>query len=439
MSSQDVRAAPPPGRSATLAYAAGSFGTGVFSTIPSILLLYFATEVLHIAPGLAAVAVFLPKAWAVLWDPFVGAWSDRTSTRFGRRRPFLVAGAIGVCLAFIALFTPPSLGPWDSFLWVAVAYFALTSLYSLFAVPYVALPAEVGDTREVRARMVGWRMVVAMIGVLAGAGVAPFIVQAGGGGRAGYGLMALCFAAACLITMSAPLLMLGRRDRARPSAPATAAPGARLLGALASRPFRRLTAAYVLALTAVGVFSAATPYFITRALGRGEADIGTAMIVMLVVTTLTVPAWSWAARKFGERAMLVAAVLGFCAASAAVAWLAHAGGGWTTVLVAYAIAGLPFAGIQVLPYAMAAHLIHAETRSGAAGEGAFTGVWTAAEKLGLAAGPALTGSALGLVHGDIPGGLALFALAAPAALGLLAVFLLITGPRLGAPRVEQAA
>ena len=96
-------------RADLLAYAAGSFGTGVFSTVPTVLLLFFCTEVLGIAASWAAALVFAPKVWAIVWDPFVGAWSDRTSGRFGRRRPFLLAGALGVALAFVAVFTPPPL------------------------------------------------------------------------------------------------------------------------------------------------------------------------------------------------------------------------------------------------------------------------------------------------------------------------------------------
>src|SRR5258708_39871365 len=85
-------------------YALGAFGTGVFSTVPTVLLLYFCTETLAMPPALAAAAVFLPKLWAVVWDPMVGIWSDRTRTRIGRRRPFLLAGGAGVSLAFLALF-----------------------------------------------------------------------------------------------------------------------------------------------------------------------------------------------------------------------------------------------------------------------------------------------------------------------------------------------
>ena len=56
----------------------GSLGTGLFSTVPSFLLLYFMTEVLGVRPALAGVAVFTPKIWSIVTDLLMGALSDRT-------------------------------------------------------------------------------------------------------------------------------------------------------------------------------------------------------------------------------------------------------------------------------------------------------------------------------------------------------------------------
>ena len=260
----------PPGRAATAAYAAGSFGTGVFSTVPTILLLYFCTEVLGLPAQWATAIVFVPKVWSIGWDPFVGAWSDRTSTRIGRRRPFLIAGTIGVTLSFIAVFSPPALGSAALGAWMMAAYFLLATLYSLFAVPYVAIPAEIGHDATVRVRLVSARMVVAMIGVLTGAGFAPFLVEAAGGGRHGYSAMSLWIAAACAVAMSVPLTMLRGRDLPR----GTSVDGvhqrisSNLFAALHEPRFVRFCAAYLLQLTAVGVISSVTPYLVTKIFGR---------------------------------------------------------------------------------------------------------------------------------------------------------------------------
>src|SRR5262249_52920803 len=152
--------------------------------------------------------------WAIVWDPLVGAWSDRTGSRFGRRRPFMVVGTAGVVLAFIALFAVPSFTQSAATaLWVAVTYFVLATVYSLFAVPYIAVPAEIDVQRSDRTRLVRWRMSFAMVGVLAGAALAPWIVSLAGGGRAGYAVMGFVLAVACGLAMSVPTFVLRRLDR----------------------------------------------------------------------------------------------------------------------------------------------------------------------------------------------------------------------------------
>lgn len=420
-----------PGRWASAAYAAGSFGTGVFSTVPTVLLLFFCTEILAIPAQTATLIVFLPKAWSIAWDPLVGAWSDRSTNRFGRRRPFLLAGLTGVALSFIATFTPPDWPAAPLALWVGASYFLLATLYSLFAVPYTAIPAEIGEAAPVRARLVAWRMFVAMIGVLVGAGIAPLLVASAGGGRHGYALMALEIGAACAMSMSLPVLMMRRRDRVYVPAPGSA-PRRRagiLFAPLARPRFARLVAAYILLLTSVGVVSSATPYLVTRLFRREVGEIGTAMLAMLVVTTLCVPGWAALGRSWGEARMLRAAAIAFGAGATLLGLLALAGAPWWLALCGFAAVGAPFAGLQVLPYTMVSHLIREEAEGMA--EGSFTGIWTAAEKLGLALGPAVTGSALWLA-GSSSGRLAELTAVVPSVLALLALTLL-GAQRAGSP------
>ena len=410
-------------RLGVLSYSLGSFGTGVFSTVPAVLLLYYCTNIMHLPALWAAAIVFVPKAWAILWDPLVGAWSDGASGPFGRRRPFLAIGAVGVAAAFFALFSPPH---WPTLpaiaAWLGAAYFALATLYSVFAVPYIAIPPEIGFDAAGRARLVRWRMFVAMIGVLAGAGLAPVLVSIGGGGRAGYTVMAAVLAAACCVCMAAPLWMLRHFDRPRPAQPREAALGLgrQLRSAFRCRRFVWLGSSYLAMLAAVGAVTAAAPYLIAEVLGRAERDVGTALGAMLIVTTLTIPAWSALGRRFGDRAVLAAALVAYAILSIALGLVARATPSWIPALAIFAALGAPFAAAQVLPFTLLAHLIHDEVTSRGGAEGVFTGVWTAAEKVGLALGPSLVGVALA-VRGEARVAIAPFIAIVPALLALAAL------------------
>ena len=376
-------------------YALGAFGTGVFSTVPTVLLLYFCTETLRISPVLAGLAVFLPKAWALVWDPFVGVWSDRTRTRIGRRRPFMLAGAIGVSLAFVALFSWPYPRGFPAFVLVSLIYFALANAYSLFAVPFVALPAEISPDADERERVTAWRIGFAMVGVLIGAGLAPVLVKSGGGGRAGYGFMALIVAALCGSGMLSSFF-------ATPSVTGASEPEPwRLRDALpalfADRPFLKLIAAYVLQLAGVGLISAITPYWIVDVARRSEGQVGLVLGLLLIVTILATPVWALVIRRIGARTAIAASA--FLYGLATLCFLAlppHPSAALTFAV--YVAIGIPFAGIQLGPFALAAHLIHASTlATGIRREGLFTGLWTAGEKLGLALGPGVAGVGLTLV------------------------------------------
>jgi GPH family glycoside/pentoside/hexuronide:cation symporter len=178
--------APPLRRALCLAYGAGSIGAGIFSTIPGLLLLFYLTDTLAVPAGLAGLAILIPKLWDIVTDPIVGAWSDRTRTRWGRRRPFLLAGALLLPPCFMALFMAPVGDPTVSFFWVLIAFCAAAGAFTLFQVPYATMPTEMtGDYHE-RTTLVAYRMAFLTVGILAGGALAPELIE--GGGRRGRGL-----------------------------------------------------------------------------------------------------------------------------------------------------------------------------------------------------------------------------------------------------------
>lgn len=382
---------------ATGAYALGSLGTGVFSTVPTVLLLYYCTETLLIPAALAGVLVFLPKAWAIVWDPMVGAWSDRARSPWGRRIPFLLVGAFGISAGFVALFSAPAWSPVAVAWWVGATYFFLATIYSVYAVPYIALPAEMAHADAERAALVSWRMVLAMAGVFIGAAVAPTLVSAFGGGRAGYAAMSWAVGGVCLAAMLAPLFVAPGRGVPATSVIATPPIWRAAREALSAKGYAALAGSYFLQITAVGALTASMPYLVSRVLMRPESDIGVALAALIGGSVLTPPLWNWAGRRWSEKASLFAAIAFFSVSAAATAGAVIARLPWPIMLGVFATAGVAFAGLSVLPFSMLAHLAHRErVRTGRALEATFTGLWTASEKLGLALGPALVAGALTL-------------------------------------------
>lgn len=378
----------------TLAYAVGSLATGVFSTVPAVLLLYFCTQILRIPPAAAAIIVFLPKAWSLVWDPCVGLWSDRARTRWGRRRPFMVVGAAGVTASFLALFAWPYGSGGTAILGAAILYFLLATSYSLFAVPYVAVPGEVAAKASDRERLTAWRISFGLAGVLIGASGAPLIVAWAGGGRHGYAVMGLAIAAICGAAMFCAALATPLR-RVEPQLGSAAD----VWSALHNGGFRRLLSAYTLQLAGVGLLNALAPYWVVFNLQRAESQVGLVLGGMLALAVLATPLWAWIVRRVGGPTAITIAAIGYAVLTLALQATPAGVASETLRLVLFVAVGLAFSGLQVAPFAQLAHIVHAHAEdTGRQQQALMTGLWTAGEKLGLALGAGAAGLGLSAAH-----------------------------------------
>jgi Na+/melibiose symporter-like transporter len=239
-------------------------------------------------------------------------------------------------------------------------------------------------------------MVFAMLGVLIGAGVAPHIVEIAGGGRHGYGVMALVIAATCGCAMLVTFFTVRRIHHSdRADSPARRDEPGGLRRVLANREYVRLWVCYVLAMSGSSLFTAMVPYFVTHVLERTEGDVGTALFAWLIGTLLAMPLWSKLQRAWGGWRAFMLATLCYVVICASFVALPH-GFDFGATLPFYFLLGVPFAGIQLLPFTLLAHIAHADASAGLRQEGLYTGIWTAGEKLALAIGPATAGAGLSL-------------------------------------------
>lgn len=402
----------PLSRKRLLGFGLGSLGTGIFSTTPGVLLLYFLTDTLGVPAGLAGLAVFLPKAWDVIADPMMGFISDHTRSRYGRRRPYLLAGAIGMAVTYVFLFTVPVFAsPITSFWYVMILFALSATAYTVFAIPYVSMPAEMSADSNERTRIMAYRMSFAMAGAIVGAAVAPGLVQVFGGGRRGYSGMSIVVGIFCAAAMLSAFVAT-RRVRLTES---TAAPGSivqHLAQTLRNKHFRALALVYVVQIIGIGTLIAAAPYYASRILHEGEGLVGKMLLIMMGVATLSIFMWNSVARRYGKKLSYYSAIALLVSATVAL-WLLSPTAPMGYLYALMAVTGLGFGAQQVLPFAMLTDVIHADP-AGAGREGVTTGFWVAGEKLGLALGPLLAG--LVLQAGGFREGLAVAAAQPQAAL-----------------------
>jgi glycoside/pentoside/hexuronide:cation symporter, GPH family len=408
--------------STDVGYAVGSIGTAAFATVPGLLLLYYLTNVLGVAAAVAGAVVLLPKFWDVLANPIVGSLSDRTTTRMGNRRPWMLVGGMVLPILFVLMFSAPSgTAGWGA-AYVAVVFLVAATFYACFQVPYLAMPAEITDDYQERSTLMSYRVALLALGILLAGGVAPAIVQAAGGGRSGYQLMSLFVASLLAIGMLGAVF--GTRHAHRiVQVRSEHSLIAQLRISRANRPFVVLLATFVIQALATGTMLAAVQYFSTYVLGRPGAS-SILFVCLVAPAILVMPLWTRVSRRAGKLKGLIAASLLFALGAASLLL-----GGLVPLPVVYAqvaVIGVGYAGMQMFPLSMLPDTIAADTATTGIGRaGVFTGLWTAGETAGLALGPGLLGLILAVTGFVSSQGGRVVAEPASAHIGVLVSFSLV--------------
>ena len=154
-------------RSTKLVYGAGDLGFSLTSTIIGAYFLFFLIDVVSIKPALAGVAILVGRTWDYINDPIIGHLSDRTRSRWGRRRPFLRFGALTFALSFFLMwYRPPFEGQVALAVYYAAAYVLFDAAATFVYMPYFALTPELTDDYDERTSLTSYRMFFSIFGSL---------------------------------------------------------------------------------------------------------------------------------------------------------------------------------------------------------------------------------------------------------------------------------
>jgi Na+/melibiose symporter-like transporter len=141
-----------------LAYGAPGVGAGYMYLLLGLYVMKFSTDVLLIAPAAMGLIFGASRIWDAVSDPLVGYLSDRTRSRFGRRRVWLMASIVPIAATFVMVFSPPrALSDGALVAWMAVAIIGFYSAMTVFFVPHLSLGAELSKSYHERSRLFGMR------------------------------------------------------------------------------------------------------------------------------------------------------------------------------------------------------------------------------------------------------------------------------------------
>ncbi|MEM7410932.1 MAG: MFS transporter [Myxococcota bacterium] len=344
------------------------------------------------------IAIAVSRLLDVVTDPWIGGWSDRLRSRFGRRKPFLVAGVPLFALAIWQIFVPPAgAGMAHLLLWSGLLYLAFT----MMDLPHKAWGAELSPDYDERSRITSVREGVSTAGQVA---LLAALVWAAGRGVSEASTQ--LYAMALGVVIGLPLLV-GVAVLAVPEPPAPGPPRPRrsiregVALATGNPAFLRMVGAVVFFVSGIAIQGTLHRLVLADVMGD-EARFPMMVLVENIATLAAVPLWLGLSMRIGKHRALLVAALWLAVFSLPLCFLGP--GDTTTLMVWIAIRGSSFASVLFLSNSIAADVIDVDAlRAGEARSGFFFAVWGMATKLSLALG-AVLGTSLPAAFGYDPSG-----------------------------------
>lgn len=362
-----------------LFYGIGDTGFSITTTIIGAYFAIFLTDVVGVSPGIAAAAIFAGRSWDTINDPLIGHFSDRTRTRWGRRRPFLLFGCLPFALAFMLLWLRP---PWENpvalAVYYAVAYVLFDTAATFVYMPYFALTPELTSDYDERTALTSYRMFFSILGGLVAFTLPLVIVGSFAPQNAPRVLlMGVIFGVVSML----PLLFTFFGTRERPEYLEMRPPKLRqsLQAALKNRPFVFGAVIFLLTWVSFDILQATLLYFIKYVVQR-EAQSDVIMAVIFIMAIFALPFWVWAARRWSKRWAYVGGVA-FWAVVQLVLITLNPATDFSVVIFLCLLAGIGVGAAHVLPWAIIPDAVEwDEWQTGERHEGMFYSLITLMQK-----------------------------------------------------------
>lgn len=362
--------------------------------------LYFLTDVVRIDPALAGTVLFISRIYDAITDPLEGILADRTRTRLGRRRPYLIAGAPLVLLSFFLLFYPVDFAdPTTRFVFVLAAYLFFSTVVSIVMLSYNALQAEMTLDYHERASLSSFRIFFSSLSSIVCAVVPLEIVNRFPDVQAGWMAMALILG----LFFAIPVLVTGlvgheRAEFQQPLSRINWREG--FLEPFRVRTYLFALLMYLLAFVAIDILSSVMVYFMKYYLARG-GETQWVSGTLLVAQVFSLPIFSRVIRSTSKKKAYMVATSAWMVLMVLSLFVTPGLPGYVIYLYV-ALIGLSTGGIVLSVYSILPDMPDVgELHTGKRQEGTYSALWGFMRKLSSAFSLFLVGNLLG-VAGYVP-------------------------------------
>ncbi|KQO26497.1 symporter [Acidovorax sp. Leaf76] len=429
-----------------LSYAVGNIGLQMLVAAMNFMLMIFYTDVALVAPAVAGAALLVGKVWDTVNDPLFGWVTDRTRSRWGRHRVYLIYGAIPLGIAAAAVWmVPPGLSPVAAFLWIAITYTVFDTLMTLVQLPYQAMAANMTTDYDERTSLTAYASMGALIGFFAGSVFMPILVRAAPDARTGYALAGSCFGLVAGVAVAVVAWRVREpQGSAAPTAQTDAPADARpmwdsvretLRTTLRNRPFLLLMSAATLVRLGLTLVQASLAYFVIYQLQGDKGDLPRYMGTLLGVVGLSLFGWKYVVDRWEKNWAYVLGLVLCAGGLVALYWVGP--GDQRMVMAILVVIGIGMGAHWIVPFAMVPDTIdHGHMQAGERKTGMYYGLYGLMDKLARTLATVMVAGMLD-VTGYVPNvaqsasalqGITLMTGVLPAACLVLAIPLLVAYP-----------
>ncbi len=392
--------------STKLAYGAGDLGPAITANILGVFLLLFFTNVAGLDAGLAGSILLISKVWDAINDPIIGMLSDRTRSRWGRRHPWMLFGAIPFGVFFFLQWLVPQFSPDPATnRWSLVAYYVAIAIlfntfYTIVNLPYTALTPELTQDYDERTSLNSFRFAFSISGSIVSLILAYGIFELIKTPHQQY----LVLGGICAILSVLPLYwcVWGTRQRVQETEQERLTSHTdevplpylqQLKIVFSNRPFLYVIGIYLCAWLAVQNTVAIIPYFVLDWMGLSNQTFTKVVIAVQVTALVMLFVWSQVSQRIGKKAVYFMGMGVWIIAEIGLFFLQPGQIGWMYFLAV--LAGFGVSTAYLIPWSMMPDVIELdELNTGQRREGIFYGFMVLLQKVALAIGLFLVGQAL---------------------------------------------
>lgn len=390
-----------------MAFGAGDLGTAITAMIGISYLSPFLTDVAGLTPGLAGRTQLIGKVWDAINDPMVGVLSDRTSSKWGRRYPWMIWGAVPFGLCFFLNWIVPHFSDNLEFNQIALFWYytavsiLFNAFYTVVNLPYTALTAELTKDYDERTSLNSFRFTFSIGGSILSLIIALIISAIVPKDRA---LQFLILGAVCAIISVLPIYwcVWGTRKRAEAVAnqnpeieqPVSIPYFQQLKIAFTNIPFLFVIGIYLCSWLAVQLTAGIIPYFVVNFMKLTQLDVSLVLLTVQGTAMSMLFVWNSVSRRMGKKAVYFMGMSSWLIAQIGLFFIQPGQTGFMYLLCILAGVGVSCA--YLVPWSMLPDIVELdELRTGQRREGIFYSFMVFIQKICLGLAVALMLESLG--------------------------------------------